>query len=29
MSEPVSNPYKLTRTCENCHHSIWNEEVEE
>ena len=24
MSEPVSNPYKLTRTCENCHHSIWD-----
>jgi len=22
-SEPVSNPYKLTRTCEHCHHAIW------
>lgn len=26
MTEPVSNPYKLTRTCENCHHSIWDRE---
>ena len=25
-SEPVSNPYKLTRTCEHCHHAIWDKE---
>ena len=26
MTEPVRNPYKLTHTCENCHHSIWDRE---